>query len=153
MSLVNDKYPSWNDEFKEVQDPRLFWDLMKYRIRQESIRYSKLKAKERRSRLVELETKLKECRNMCYQDPSTENMNMLEVLKTEYELPNDYITQGAIIRSRATWYEQGEKSNKYFLNLVSSKGKKSSIRRITKKGWIPYFRASNNYERTPVVLC
>ena len=53
-----------------------------------------------------------------------------EVLKTEFELQNDFITQGAIIRTRATWYEQGEKSNKYFLNLENSSGKKSSIRKI-----------------------
>ena len=45
MSLIHTKYPLWNDEFKEVKDPRLFWDLMKYKIRQESIFYSKMKAK------------------------------------------------------------------------------------------------------------
>ena len=28
LSLINTKYPLWNDEFKEVKDPRLFWDLM-----------------------------------------------------------------------------------------------------------------------------
>ena len=42
----------------------------------------------------------------------------------------DYITQGAIIRSRATWYELGEKNNKYFLNLEKSNKKKSSVRKI-----------------------
>ena len=57
-------------------------------------------------------------------------MNMFEVLKTEFELQNDYIAQGTIIRTWATWYEQGEKSNKYFLNLENSRGKKSSIRKI-----------------------
>ena len=133
VSLINMKYPLWNDEFKEVNDPRLFWDLMKYRIRQESISYSKLKAKERRSKMAVLESKLNDCQKMCDQDPSPENMNMFEVLKTEFELQNDYITQGAIIRTRATWYEQGEKSNKYFLNLENSRGKKSSIRRIFKE--------------------
>jgi len=55
------KYPLWNDEFKEVTDLRLFWDLMKYRIRQESISYSKLKAKERRSKMAALESKLNDC--------------------------------------------------------------------------------------------
>ena len=132
VSLINMKYPLWNDEFKEVNDPRLFWDLMKYRIRQESISYSKLKAKERRSKMAVLESKLNDCQKMCDQDPSPENMNMFEVLKTEFELQNDYITQGAIIRTRATWYEQGEKSNKYFLHLENSRGKKSSIRKIFK---------------------
>ena len=40
--------------------------------------------------------------------------------------------RGAIIRTRATWYEQGEKSSKYFLNLENSRGKKSSIRKLFK---------------------
>ena len=106
---------------------------MKDRIRQETISYSKQKAKERRSKMATLEAKLNDCQKMSDQDPSPENMNMFEVLKTEFELQNDYITQGAIIRTRATWYEQGEKSNKYFLNLEHSRGKKSSIQKIVKE--------------------
>ena len=85
------------------------------------------------SKMAVLESKLNDCQKMCDQDPSPENMNMFEVLKTEFELQNDCITQGAIIRTRATWYKQGEKSNKYFLNLENSRGKKSSIRRIFKE--------------------
>ena len=53
VSLINTKYPEWRNEFSEVQDPRLFWALMKYKIRQESINYSKLKEKERRSAFEE----------------------------------------------------------------------------------------------------
>ena len=83
--------------------------------------------------MAALESKLSDCQKMCDQDPSPENMNMFEVLKTAFELQNDYITQGAIIRTRATWYEQGEKSNKYFLNLENSRGKESSIRKIFKE--------------------
>ena len=119
VSLINNKYPVWIDEFKNIKDPRILWDLVKYKIRQESISYSKLKAKERRSKLTALERNLNDCQVLCDGDPSPENINKLEVLKTEYDLQNDYITQGAIIRSRVTWYEQGE----------SSKGKKSSIRK------------------------
>ena len=37
---------------------------------------------------------------------------------------------GAIIRSKATWYEKGEKSNKYFLNLESHNKAKSSVRKV-----------------------
>ena len=40
------------------------------------------------------------------------------------------ITQGAIIRPRATWYEKGEKNNKYFMNLEKSNKKKSCVRKI-----------------------
>ena len=42
----------------------------------------------------------------------------------------DYITQGAIIRSRATWYELTGRNNKYFLNLENSKRKKSTVRNV-----------------------
>ena len=42
----------------------------------------------------------------------------------------DYITQGAIIRSRATWYEFGERNNKYFWNLENSDKKKSTVRKV-----------------------
>ena len=41
----------------------------------------------------------------------------LETTKSEYNSLYDYIIQGNVIRSRANWYERGEKSNKYFLNL------------------------------------
>ena len=54
----------------------------------------------------------------------------LECLRTEYDSMYDYITQGAIIRSRATWYELGRRNNKYFLNLENSKRKKSTVRKV-----------------------
>ena len=61
---------------------------------------------------------------------SKTNQSELECLQAEYDQLFDYITQGAIIRSRATWYELGEKNNKYFLNLEKSNKKKSSVRKI-----------------------
>ena len=40
---------------------------------------------------------------------------------------------GAIIRSRARWYEFGEKSNKYLLSLETSRKSKSSVRKVFSK--------------------
>ena len=48
----------------------------------------------------------------------------------EYEKEYDYIVRGSIIRSRATWYEHGERNTKYFLNLENSNKKKSCIRKL-----------------------
>ena len=71
-------------------------------------------------KLQNVEEALTECAEKYDSDPNTKNLEELECLQTEYDSMYDYITQGAIIRSRATWYEFGER-NKYFLNLENSK--------------------------------
>ena len=70
----------------------------------------------------------------CSRCPSAENLEQFEILKLEYDSIYDDLAQGAIVRSKATWYEKGEKSNKYFLNLEShKKAKSSSIRKVLNK--------------------
>ena len=133
VSQINNNFQVWVKEFRDIQDPRLFWDLLKYKIRQDTMSYSKRKAKERKAKLTILEEKIRICQILCDQDPSSENVNRLEILRTEYDLQYEYIAQGAIIRSRARWHEYGEKSNKFFLNLESSRSKKSNIRMILRE--------------------
>ena len=48
----------------------------------------------------------------------------------EYDSIYEQIAKGAIIRSKATWYEKGEKSNKFFLNFETHKKAKSSVRKV-----------------------
>ena len=68
-------------------------------------------------------------------DPSASNLEALEKLENKYDSHFDYIATGAIVRSRATCYEQGEKNNKNFLGLESNRERKSCIRRMfTSKG-------------------
>ena len=66
----------------------------------------------------------------CDNNPNTENIEQLEILKLEHENIYEEFSKGAIIRSKATWYEKGEKSNKYFLNLESHLKAKSSVRKV-----------------------
>ena len=120
VSLIRDKYSTWIEEGSEIEDPRVLWDYVKYKIRQETIVYSKSKARERRATLTSLERKIKDCQIACDKDPSSKNLNDLEILQTDYDRVYEFIAQGPIVRSRATWYEYGEKSNKYFLNLENS---------------------------------
>ena len=47
------------------------------------------------------------------------------------------IAKGAIIQSKATWYERGEKSNKFFLNLETHKKAKSSVRKVFDDNGVP----------------
>ena len=80
-------------------------------------------------KLQNVEEALTECAKKYDSDPNTKNLEELECFQTEYDSMYDYITQGAIIRSRATWYEFGER-NKYFLNLENSNKKKSTVRKV-----------------------
>ena len=55
------------------------------------------------------------------------------VKKKELENIIEYKTKGAIIRSKARWYNEGEKNNKYFLNLENRHCKKKTIMQIKAK--------------------
>ena len=50
--LLTTEYANWLEEFKEVQDKRVLWDLITYKIRQQTIRYIKTKARERGAKLT-----------------------------------------------------------------------------------------------------
>ena len=41
-----------------------------------------------------------------------------------------FIAEGVKIRSKCQWYEEHEKSTKYFLNLEKTNAEKSTIRRL-----------------------
>ena len=87
----------------------MLWDLVKYKIRQVTIKYSKEKARERRAQLEEAESKIRQCEDKRNFSPSDENVSELENARNEYETLFDYIIQSKILRSKSNWYENGEK--------------------------------------------
>ena len=92
---------------------------------------SKESAREKRERVSNIENMLRTFEESCGRCPSKENFEQLEVLKIEYDDIYRELAEGAIIRSKATWYEKRERSNKYFfLNLESHNKIKSSVRKI-----------------------
>ena len=72
VTLINDSVPIWPHEFKAVTDKRLLWDLINYRIRQVSIKYSKEKAFKRRKKISDIEASLKAYEEKCSSCPSPE---------------------------------------------------------------------------------
>ena len=133
VNLITSRCQDWLIQFQDVDDKRLLWDLVKYRIRQNTISYSKTKAKERKKKLADLENRLKRSDELCACNPTEQNKLDLEKLKGEYDSMYDYITRGNIVRSKATWYEKGEKNNKYLLGLEKSRNKKYCIRKLINK--------------------
>ena len=131
LKLITDRIPFWLTEISYNQDVRVQWDWIKYNIRKETIQYSKVvKAKQSRERMIMIENKLKLAEEKVAEIPTIANQNELKNLKIEYEKEYEYITRGAITRSRASWYEKGEKNNKYFLNLERNNKRKSTIRKV-----------------------
>ena len=51
--LLVENNKNWLREFEEVVDKRVLWDLLKYKIRQLNIKYSKEKAHSRRAKVME----------------------------------------------------------------------------------------------------
>ena len=119
-----------DNELNMIEDVRIRWDTLKYRIRQYSMKYSKTAAEHRRKRRLELESKVKELDAHVTAEPSTQFIQDYKAAKSELEGIYNYITEGIILRSRAMWYELGEKSTKYFLTLEKRQKSKSRIKKL-----------------------
>lgn len=59
VQMINNEYYNWLNEFQEISDKRVLWDLIKYSICQVSIGYSKKKQKERTTAFKKLKEDLK----------------------------------------------------------------------------------------------
>ena len=110
------------------ENPHLKWELFKYEARKFSIAFSKLKNKQENNLKNHHENIVK--MYQATQNRPTEN---------EYAESNAYLesyyekkTQGAILRSKSQFYEQNEKSTKYFLNLEKKIGEKNTVKKLVK---------------------
>ena len=83
-------YSPWLEEISFCEDLRIKWDYIKYKIRQDSIKYSKVKASARKSKIGQIiEEKLKECKEKVAEASSPENLENLEAYKMVYEREYD----------------------------------------------------------------
>ena len=106
---------------------QLKWELLKYEIRKFTIDYTKRKAKEKRKQQVYLESELKKLEKNL---ENSDNLRKYERLKNDLELIYDHVAEGVRLRSKCDWYEQGEKSAKFFLNLEKQRDNQSRIRKL-----------------------
>ena len=54
----------------------------------------------------------------------------MNIYGKELESIYDHIAEGIRIRSKCDWYEHGEKSTKFFLNLEKKRGNQNQIRKL-----------------------
>jgi len=122
----------WLEKYKDLDNDNLKWDLMKYEIRKFSITYCKKKKKQQIDEKVIKERQLIELEQIENQ-ANEETLRQRDILKADLEKIHLNEAQGAIIRSRVQWSEEGEKSNAYFFNLEKQNAIKKSIRRLVYK--------------------
>ena len=125
--LISKKIPEFASKYHEVTDKGLLWEMIKMEIRAATILFSKRKAKENRNEERNLLEKFN-----CLQEQIRSTFD--EAKKAEIDRVKSKLakviakkTQGTIVRSRARWYEFGEKNNKYFLNLEKRNHRKKHI--------------------------
>ena len=116
------------DEFCRMNffrdNPRLNWEFMKFKIKEFTRRKKDVAERS------DLERKLKNLSHILNANSSDETRKEYEDCKNKLESFYDNITKGLILRSKAEWYEKGEKSNKYFYNLEKSNKSKTHVRSL-----------------------
>ena len=112
---------------ENITDEQSVWEYLKYEIRKFSKKFSKEAARSKKIESSALETKLKILESKIRDRDDPEYVHCKEELDKLYEGK----INGAIIRSRCDWYEHGEKSSKFFLNLEKNRAVQNQIRTIS----------------------
>ena len=117
-------YHSSNLSFIALETMRLLVQMRKF-----AITYSKKASQSTKRSQCELEKKLKELESNLN---SEANFNEYTKCKNDLQRIYERIAEGVKIRSKCQWYQEGEKSTKFFLNL-EKKTKKLSVKALVRK--------------------
>ena len=116
-------------EFRDIEDKRLLWDLLKWRIRIFASKYSKKKIKQERENEKSLEQEindLEELMNKC-QTGYEDLMKRYEELKNMIKEISESKEEKELIKSKAMWAEEGERSTRYFLGEQRSRSMNKTL--------------------------
>ena len=115
---------------EQIKDDQVRWEYLKFKIRDQTIAFSKVLSANKRKEIFSLERKLLSLeKELEFQESET-------YINTKKELDNiyDLKAEGIRIRSRCKWYEAGEKSTKFFLNLEKRHAQESFITILYENG-------------------
>ena len=119
-----------NSEFKSKS---VWWDYMKMKMRQYTIKFSKEKAKSRKNEIKKLEIEIQDLEEQLVNalvNASRIILENIEGKKDQLKKLHDCSIEGLKVRSRASWVEEGEKNTDYFVQLLQSNKRKSLINEL-----------------------
>ncbi len=96
--VVQFKFEEWLKDFKDVQDKRLLWDLLKYMTRQLFMSYASKRKKKQKCEEREFEKTLVNAEELLITCENEELRHQAEELKIQLKRIEDHNTSVAIIR-------------------------------------------------------
>ena len=116
-------------------NPSLLWEMIKMKVREKSVSCAIGKKRKENDREHILEGKIATLeKELDLPSITTQYKNILieklELYRKELEEFVRWRTQGAILRCKARWYNEGEKNSKYFLNLEKRHYKLNTISQL-----------------------
>ena len=124
---MNDFLDGFQDAY-EGFDEQTKWDLRKIKIREMSISYSKMKAKNNKNNISKLREQLNEVDKILAQDPDNSRyISLARDIKMKLDLAAVNYCKGAQVGARIKWIEEGEKNSKYFFALEKSRSSRKTI--------------------------
>ena len=120
----------YGDEYKDVQDKSLKWDLIKMEVRAHTISYSKTQAYWLREHERELTKRIQIIEENLNANSSNDTIARYKNLQYELEKIHDDRTNGILIRAKIKQIEYGDKNSKYFLNIEKNNYKTKNITKL-----------------------
>lgn len=137
VSKIKDIIQQTKDEYANdpYVGPSLLWEMIKLKVRETSLIYARQRKKERTHQEEEIEKNIASLERELEGENISELqrgkvLDMLKIKKEQQENILEYRTKGAILRSQCRWYNEGEKNNKYFLNLEKRHYKQGTINQL-----------------------
>lgn len=112
-------------------DHQVVWDMLKIKIKEFSLNYSKEKSLLLRNRLAGLRVELNDADVALAKTPDCrDSLARRERVKMELELYQQHEARAAQVRSRVRWIQEGEKNTKYFLGLEKVRAKEKVMESV-----------------------
>ena len=118
------------NNFKDITNNSLKWELIKMEIRTATIAYSKTQANLRNQYEKQLNEQLIRIDDMIQANYSETLLNQYNTVKEDLEKINAMKTEGQRIRSKAIYVEHNEKGSKFFIGLEKHNANIKNITRL-----------------------
>jgi exonuclease III len=130
INMVRKLIENLKQEYHNIDNDGLKWDLIKTKIRQDTIFYTRKQAKLRKEHENKLQEQYLDASEAYNLENDDKTLQKLDEIKQKIEIVNAVKTEGAFIRSKAEHIERNEKSSTYFLNIEKRNYKMKHIKKL-----------------------